>query len=386
MVTRILQEKIENACFRNKIILLLGARQVGKTTLLKKVVESLHVTTKWLNADEADILSELSQADTSTRLLNLIGQNTELVIIDEAQQIPGIGLKLKLLHDTKPELQIIATGSSAFDLMNQMQEPLTGRKRTFYLFPISYAELVNQTNLLEARRVLENRLIYGSYPDVINNPGNEKEILIEIAQSYLYKDILKLDGIRKPAQLQKLLQALAFQTGSEVSYHELSNTIGNIDSNTVEKYIDLLEKTHVIYKLPALNRNMRNEIKKGKKYYFIDNGIRNVLISNFSPIEFRLDKGALWENFLLSERMKSNHYAAQNPNTYFWRTHDQAEIDYIEEQDGLLNAYEIKWKETKNRFPESFLNAYPRHQTQVVNKDNFYAFAGIMQNNRDDNP
>lgn len=376
MITRILQKTIENACFGKKIILLLGARQVGKTTLLKKVVESLQAETIWLNADEADILSELTQADTSTRLLNLIGHNTQLAIIDEAQQIPDIGLKLKLLHDTKPELQIIATGSSAFDLMNQLQEPLTGRKRTFYLFPVSYAELVNHTSLYEARRSLESRLIFGSYPEVINNPGNEKEILIEIAQSYLYKDILKLEGIRKPAHLQKLLQALAFQAGSEVSYHELSNTIGNIDSNTIEKYIDLLEKTHVIYKLPALNRNMRSEIKKAKKYYFIDNGIRNVLISNFSPLEFRLDKGALWENFLLSERMKRNHYTAQHPNTYFWRTHDQAEIDYIEEQDGILNAYEIKWKETKNRFPESFLNAYPHHQTQVVNNDNFTAFTG----------
>jgi predicted AAA+ superfamily ATPase len=376
MITRTLQKTIENACFKSKIILLLGARQVGKTTLLKKVVESLQVKTIWLNADEADIFSELSLADTSTRLLHLIGNDTRLVIIDEAQQVPDIGLKLKLLHDAKPGLQIIATGSSAFDLMNQMQEPLTGRKRTFYLFPISYNELVNHTNILEARRSLENRLIFGSYPEVINNPGYEKEILIEIAQSYLYKDILKFEGIRKPAQLQKLLQSLAFQTGNEVSYNELSNTIGNIDSNTVEKYIDLLEKTHVIYKLPALNRNMRNEIKKGKKYYFIDNGIRNVLISNFAPFEFRLDKGALWENFLLSERMKRNHYTAAYPNTYFWRTHDQAEIDYIEEQDGVLYAYEIKWKETRNRFPASFLEAYPQHQTLLVNKENYESFTG----------
>lgn len=200
--------------------------------------------------------------------------------------------------------------------------------------------------------------------------------MVEIAQSYLYKDILKLEGIRKPGKLQKLLQALAFQTGSEVSYNELSKTIGNIDNNTVEKYIDLLEKTHVIYKLPALSRNMRNEIKKGKKYYFVDNGIRNVLISNFSPFEFRLDKGALWENFLLSERMKHNHYTAEFPNSYFWRTHDQAEIDYIEELDGVFHAYEIKWKETKNKFPASFLEAYPRHQTRVVNKDNFESFTG----------
>lgn len=377
MIERILLDKIKSQCFKNKVIILLGARQVGKTTLLKKLVETLQVNTKWLNADEADIFNELSAANTSTRLLQLIGIDTRLVIIDEAQQISDIGLKLKLLHDNKPELQIIATGSSAFDLLNRTNEPLTGRKRTFYLYPVSYQELVNSSNILEARRTLENRLIFGSYPEVINNPGNEKEILIEIAQSYLYKDILQVEGIRKSSHLEKLLQALAFQVGSEVNYHELSKTIGNIDNSTVEKYLDLLEKTYVIYKLPALNRNMRSEIKKGKKYYFYDNGIRNVLISDYSPIEMRFDKGALWENFLLSERMKANHYQSKFPNTYFWRTHDQAEIDYIEEQDGLLNAFEFKWKDTKARFPGSFLKAYPNHLTQLVHQGNFEKFLGL---------
>jgi hypothetical protein len=376
MIERILLDKIKSQCFKNKVILLLGARQVGKTTLLKKLVETLQVKTMWLNADEADIFNELSAANTSTRLLQLIGNDTRLVIIDEAQQISDIGLKLKLLHDNKPELQIIATGSSAFDLLNRTNEPLTGRKRTFYLYPLSYQELVNSSDILEARRTLENRLIFGSYPEVINNPGNEKEILIEIAQSYLYKDILQVEGIRKSSHLEKLLQALAFQVGSEVNYHELSKTIGNIDNSTVEKYLDLLEKTYVIYKLPALNRNMRSEIKKGKKYYFYDNGIRNVLISNYSPIEMRFDKGALWENFLLSERMKANHYQSKLPNTYFWRTHDQAEIDYIEEQDGVLNAFEFKWKDTKVKFPDSFLKAYPNHQTRIVHHGNFEVFLG----------
>jgi uncharacterized protein len=376
MIERILLDKIKSQCFKNKVILLLGARQVGKTTLLKRLVETLQVNTKWLNADEADIFNELSAANTSTRLLQLIGNDTRLVIIDEAQQISDIGLKLKLLHDNKPELQIIATGSSSFDLLNRANEPLTGRKRTFYLYPVSYQELVNSSNILEARRTLEKRLIFGSYPEVVNNPGNEKEILIEIAQSYLYKDILQVEGIRKSSHLEKLLQALAFQVGSEVNYHELSKTIGNIDNSTVEKYLDLLEKTYVIYKLPALNRNMRSEIKKGKKYYFYDNGIRNVLISNYSPIEMRFDKGALWENFLLSERMKANNYQSKFPNTYFWRTHDQAEIDYIEEQDGVLNAFEFKWKDTKARFPDSFLKAYPNHQTLVVHQGNFEAFLG----------
>lgn len=374
MIKRVLLDKIAAQCFNNKVILLLGARQVGKTTLLKSLVESLKVETRWLNADEADIFTELTSANTSTTLLQLIGPETKLVIIDEAQQIADIGLKLKLLHDNKPELQIIATGSSSFDLLNRTNEPLTGRKRTFYLYPISYQELINNANLLEAKRTLDARLIYGSYPEVINNPGKEKNVLIEIAQSYLYKDILQLDGIRKSSHLEKLLQALAFHVGNEVNYHELSRTIGNIDSNTVEKYLDLLEKTYVIYKLPALSRNMRSEIKKGKKYYFYDNGIRNVLISNYSPVEMRFDKGALWENFLRSERMKLNHYEDNTPNTYFWRTHDQAEIDYIEEQDGVLNAYEFKWKDANGRFPDSFLSAYPNHQTKLINRDNFEGF------------
>ena len=374
MIQRVLMDKIAGQCFDKKVILLLGARQVGKTTLLKKLVETLKVETKWLNADEADIYTELSESNTSTRLLQLIGPETKLVIIDEAQQIGDIGLKLKLLHDNEPELQIIATGSSSFDLLNRTNEPLTGRKRTFHLYPISYPELVANTDRLQARRTLDARLIYGSYPEVINNPGKEKNVLIEIAQSYLYKDILQLDGIRKSSHLEKLLQALAFQVGNEVNYHELSKTIGNIDSSTVEKYLDLLEKTYVIYKLPALSRNMRNEIKK---YYFYDNGIRNVLISNYSPVEMRFDKGALWENFLLSERMKLNHYEDNTPNTYFWRTHDQAEIDYVEEQDGVLDAYEFKWKDAKVRFPDSFLKAYPNNQTHLINRDNFESFVEV---------
>lgn len=377
MINRFLLNKIVTQCFNNKVILLLGARQVGKTTLLKILVEKLKVETKWLNADEADVNKELTAANTSTALMQIIGSETKLVIIDEAQQIENIGLKLKLLHDTKPDLQIIATGSSSFDLVNRTSEPLTGRKRTFYLYPISYSELVDTTNKLEVRRTLNTRLIYGSYPEVINNPGKEKNILIELAQSYLYKDILRLEGIRKSGHLEKLLQALAFQVGNEISYHELSRTVGNIDSSTVEKYLDLLEKTYVIYKLPAFSRNMRSEIKKGKKYFFYDNGIRNVLISNYAPTELRSDKGALWENFLFSERMKYNHYVENVPNTYFWRTHDQAEIDYIEDLNGVLNAFEFKWKVGKIRFPESFLNAYPNNQTQVINHDNFESFVGI---------
>ncbi|MCH7413185.1 ATP-binding protein [Belliella sp. R4-6] len=374
MVNRELLNKIIDNCFKGKVILLLGARQVGKTTLLEELTKKINQPSAWLNADEADILEAFTDAKTSTQLIQLIGPNNKLVIIDEAQQIPDIGKKLKLIYDSKTEIQIIATGSSAFDLQNNTAEPLTGRKKTFQLFPLSYSEIAQNTSLLEAKRLLDTRLIYGSYPDVVNNPGNEKEILVEIAQSYLYKDILQIDNIRKPSHIDKLLKALAFQIGSEVSYHELAQTIGNIDTATVEKYLDLLEKAFVIFKLPAFNRNLRNEIKKGKKYYFFDNGIRNVLINNFTIPEMRLDKGALWENFLITERMKSNHYNRKFVNTYFWRTHDKAEIDYIEEEGGILDAYEFKWKDQKARFPASFLQAYPEHLTSLISKSNFVEF------------
>lgn len=377
MVVRTLKEKIISSCFQGKVIIILGARQVGKTTLLKEVIKELGVAYNWLNADEADILEALTNAVTSTQLRQLIGQSNNLVVIDEAQQIPEIGKKLKLIHDTFPEIQLIATGSSSFDLQNKTAEPLTGRKITYHLFPLSFKEISENTGLIEAKRLLETRLIYGFYPDVVNNPGREKEILVEIAQSYLYKDILQLDFVRKPAHVEKLLRALAFQVGCEVNFHELAQTIGNIDTATVEKYIDLLEKAFVIFKLPALNRNLRNEIKKGKKYYFYDTGIRNVLISNFSIPEMRQDKGALWENFLISERMKVNQYDNRYVNSYFWRTHDRAEIDYIEEEDGILNAFEMKWKEQKVKFPASFLDAYPDHKTNLISKSNFESFVGI---------
>lgn len=374
MVNRTIKNRILSACFQSKVILLIGARQVGKTTLLREVIKEIEVPSVWLNADEEDILTAFETAKTSTQLLQLIGFQTKLVVIDEAQQIKDIGKKLKLIHDTHPEIQIIATGSSAFDLQNNTAEALTGRKITFYLYPISFREIAENSSLLEARRLLETRMIFGSYPEVINNPGKEKEVLIEIAQSYLYKDILRLDSVRKPSHIDKLLKALAFQLGNEVNYHELAQTVGNIDTATVEKYLDLLEKSFVIFKLPAFNRNLRNEIKKGKKYYFYDNGIRNVLISNFVQPDLRLDKGALWENYLVSERLKQNSYTQNFANTYFWRTHDQAEIDYIEEQDGMLNAYEFKWKDKKVRFPKSFLDAYPQHTTTAVSRENFEEF------------
>ena len=378
MIKRKLSERLIQSCFKGKVIILLGARQVGKTTLLKELVKEINSNYTWFNADEADILEAFTSAVTSTQLIQLIGPDSRLVIIDEAQQIPDIGRKLKLIYDNRPDIQLIVTGSSAFNLQDQTTESLTGRKKTFHLYPISYLEVAHHTSTLEAKRLLDTRLSFGLYPDVINNPGHEKEILIEIAQSYLYKDVLRMDGIRKSSHLDKLLKALAFQVGSEVSYHELAQTIGNIDSATVEKYLDLLEKAFVIFKLPAFSRNLRNEIKKGKKYYFYDNGVRNVLINNFTIPEMRFDKGALWENFLVSERLKANSYAGRFVNSYFWRTHDQAEIDYIEEYDGILHAYEFKWKTQKVKFPNSFLQAYPNHQTHLIHRDGFEDFVNFF--------
>ena len=375
MIPRIIQQEIEKNLFKNKVLLLIGARQIGKTTLLKQVLQNCTEKSLWLNADESDIKRKLENATTSTQLLQLFG-NAKLIVIDEAQQVEDIGLKLKLVIDTNPELQIIATGSSAFELLQKSNEPLTGRKKEYHLYPISFSEMVRHTSLLTEQRLLENRLIYGSYPEVINNPGNEKEVLKEITNSYLYKDVLRYDGIKKASLIDKLLVALALQVGSEVSYNELAKTIGNINSTTVEKYIDLLEKAFVIYKLPALSRNLRNEIKKGKKIYFYDNGIRNAIINNFNPLALRNDKGALWENFLISERMKKNSYNKHYCNTYFWRTFDQAEVDYIEEYDGALHVFEFKWKTNNKKVPASLLNSYTVNTTAIVDTDNYGGFIG----------
>ena len=377
MIPRIIQQEIEKNLFKNKVLLLIGARQIGKTTLLKQVLQNCTEKSLWLNADESDIKRKLENATTSTQLLQLFG-NAKLIVIDEAQQVEDIGLKLKLVIDTNPELQIIATGSSAFELLQKSNEPLTGRKKEYHLYPISFSEMVRHTSLLTEQRLLENRLIYGSYPEVINNPGNEKEVLKEITNSYLYKDVLRYDGIKKASLIDKLLVALALQVGSEVSYNELAKTIGNINSTTVEKYIDLLEKAFVIYKLPALSRNLRNEIKKGKKIYFYDNGIRNAIINNFNPLALRNDKGALWENFLISERMKKNSYAKHYCNTYFWRTFDQAEVDYIEEYDGALHVFEFKWKTNNKKVPASLLNSYTVNSTAIVDTDNYEGFVGDL--------
>ncbi len=309
----------------------------------------------------------------STSLKALIGHN-QLVLIDEAQRVRNIGLTLKLLVDNFSQVQVIATGSSALELANDINEPLTGRRWEYHLFPLSTAELVAHTSLLEESRLLEHRMIFGCYPDIVNSPADASRNLLELTNNYLFKDVLSMQDIRKSAQLEKLLIALAHQVGAEVSYHEIAQTIG-ADTKTVERYIDLLEKCFVVFRLGAFSRNLRNEIRKGKKIYFWDNGIRNALIRNFNPLAIRQDTGALWENLLVSERRKANQYANHFVNPYFWRTLARQEINLIEEAGGRLTAWEFKWNEkARVKIPKSFLEAYPNSRIQVITRENYLDF------------
>lgn len=370
MFKRELQKTILDKCFKGKAIILLGARQVGKTTLLKSIIKEQKTDVLYLNCDEPETVDALTNRNLR-ELQMLVGAN-KFVVIDEAQKVNNIGLTLKLMVDNLSDIQIIATGSSAFELRNRLNEPLTGRKFEYQMFPISTEEIHKSLGYLDVNRLLELRLIYGSYPDVLSNAGDAQNLLRSLADSYLYKDILATDNLRKPDVLNKLLQALAFQVGSEVSYNELAQTIGS-DGKTVERYIELLEKCFIIFRLNGLSRNLRNELKKAKKIYFYDNGIRNAVIQQFAPLSIRNDVGALWENFFISERIKRNHYTGQHCNIYFWRTKTQQEIDYIEESDGTMTAFEMKWnaKKSLTKFPTVFLNAYDIKETVVVSPENY---------------
>ena len=371
MILRILENKLETQLGKGKAIILTGPRQVGKTTLLQKIAQKHKAL--WLNADEPDVRLALEHA-TSTKLKALIGKH-KLLIIDEAQLIDNIGRVLKLITDNLKTVQVIATGPSAFDLRNKTNEPLTGRKIEYNLYPFSVRELEKSGTALNERRLLETRMIYGLYPEVVNRPGEEQEVLRELVSSYLYKDILMIDGLKKASMLEKLIQALALQLGNEVSYHELGQLLGGVDHSTIEKYIDLLEKAYIIYRLPALNRNLRNELKKGKKIYFWDTGIRNAVIKNFNPLELRQDKGALWENFIISEKLKNNSYQGKWVNSFFWRTLAQQEIDYVEEYAGKIFAFEFKWNPKQNvKITKTFLNAYPNAVAKVISPENMDEF------------
>ena len=372
MVRRVYADKIKQAVDSKKVVILLGARQVGKTTLLKSLFEESQIL--WLNGDELDV-QNLFENISAERFKAYLG-NKKIVVIDEAQRIKDIGLRLKLIFDSIPEVQIFATGSSSFDLANNVNEPLTGRKREFHLFPLSFSELVIHSDLLTEKRLLPHRLVFGSYPEVVTTPGSEIEILKELSQSYLYKDILTFEKIRSSEKLVKLLQALAWQIGSQVSYNELAQMC-SMDSKTVEHYITILEQAFIVFRLGTFSRNLRNELKNSRKVYFYDNGIRNAIIANFSAIENRNDAGALWENYLVSERIKKLTYDGSFANSWFWRTKEQQEVDYIEESNGKLCAYEFKWSGTsakKARLPLTFSRAYPDANFSVISPENVEDF------------
>ena len=371
MINRYLESIIASRMGQGKAIVLFGARQVGKTTMLKNLL-ARRDDVLWLNGDEQDVRN-LFENVSSTMLKTIIGKKS-VVVIDEAQRIPDIGIGIKLITDNIPDVQVLATGSSSFDLSNKINEPLTGRKMEYWMYPLSFGELVEHHGLLEEKRLLAHRLIYGSYPDVINNVGDERMILTELANSYLYKDILMFDKIKKSDKLVKLLQALAFQMGSEVSYNELAQTCG-LDPKTVESYVTLLEQSYIIFRLGSFSRNLRNELKFARKIYFWDCGIRNAVIGNYQMLESRLDTGALFENYMVAERLKKLRYEKSYAKSYFWRSKLKQEIDYIEEMDGQLAAVEFKWNPNrKAAMPLSFSRSYPEVDFKVVTRDNFETF------------
>ena len=372
MITRTIEGDIQKEIKDGrKALILLGARQVGKTTLLRAMFAK-NENILWLNGDASN--DRLLLTTRSVEQLRVIIGKQLVLVIDEAQRVQDIGIVLKLIIDNIPHLKVIATGSSSLDLSNRTAEPLTGRKRQFKLFPLSFSEMVGHHGLLFEMNLIPHRLIYGYYPDVVNSPGEERRLLQELSDSYLYKDILALEKIKKSEQLTRLLRALAFQIGSQVSYTELGQLCG-LDNKTVEKYISVLEQTFVIFRLGTYSRNLRNELKTSRKIYFADNGIRNALIADFRPLELRDDVGRLWENYLVSERFKRNEYSESYANSWFWRTQAGQEIDYIEERDGHLSAFEFKWSPTaKTKQPKAFREAYPNSSFTVIHRDNAVDF------------
>jgi len=371
MFTRTIENTIKEKFNSGKAIIVVGARQVGKTTLLKEILTGKEFL--FLDADDPSTRS-LLQNPTTEQIRTFLG-NYKYVFLDEAQRISGIGLTLKIITDQFKEVQLFVSGSSSFDLGNALNEPLTGRKWEYELFPISWEEYEDKIGFIKAEQQIENRLLYGFYPEVINNQGKERETLKNLVASYLYRDILAFSDIRKPEVLDQLLQALALQMGSEVNYNELSQLIG-VNKITIQNYIDILEKGYIVFRLNSFSRNLRNEIKQNRKIYFYDNGIRNMIIGDFKPLNLRLDKGALWENFLVSERLKQNIYKDTFARIYFWRTQQQQEIDFVEEKDGGITAFEFKWKDKKTKFPQKFLDAYHANGF-VIDRDNFRDFVKI---------
>ncbi len=372
-VKRDIEAKIKDYLFKGKILIIYGPRQVGKTTLVKKIMaDHGQMRSRYINCDQADERGLLLNAQTSTQLKDVIG-DAQLVIIDKAQRVTNIGLKLKLLVDNYPKQQIIATGSSSFELANKIVEPLTGRTREFWLYPFSLSEM--QTVIpspLEINRRLESWLLYGTYPEIVAAASlDEKKTAIQsISNNYLYKDLLEFGKIKNSEILHKLLEALALQLGNEVSYTELGSLL-QINKETVASYITLLEQSFIIFHLRPFSRNLRKELSKLRKIYFWDTGIRNTLINNFNPISLRTDIGALWENFIISEKKKQQNFIGNLKSYYFWRTWDQQEVDLVEDAGGQLHGFEIKWQKTKKRPPKAWRETYLHASWQTITRDNF---------------
>lgn len=372
MVYRLIKEQIEKRLYRGKVVIIVGPRQVGKTTLLRMLTADTDRRVVVWNCDEPDIRRKL--AEPSSTQLGAETANADLILIDEAQRVQNIGITLKLLVDNYPEKQVVVTGSSAIELSNSINEPLTGRKYEYVMFPFSAEELIKEFGATEEKRMLEHRIIYGSYPEVVNLVGEERETLTNLVSSYLYKDIFSFQDVRKPEIIEQLLQALALQVGSEVSFNELGRLLG-LTSITIQRYIDLLEKSYVVFHLRSFSRNVRNELKKSRKIYFYDNGVRNALIGDYKPLALRNDTGALWENYIISERMKHNAYSGFYGKSYFWRTQQQQEVDYLEDYNGVLHAYEFKWNSIRQpRLTDTFAKGYPDHTFLVVTPENYQDF------------
>ncbi|MGB4414474.1 MAG: ATP-binding protein [Paludibacter sp.] len=371
-ITRILQAEIENRMLPGKVMLLFGARRVGKTILIKSIAEKFSGKILFLNGEDATthVLLQDKTVANYTFLLN----GVKLLIIDEAQNISDIGAKLKLIVDELPAIYVIASGSSSFDLLNLTGEPLVGRSKTFYLFPFSQEEMLQVESGVEVFNNLEQKMIFGTYPQLLNmNPSEKQEYLTDLVNGYLLKDILSIEGLRNSNKMSDLLKLIAFQTGNLVSYDELGRQLG-LSKNTVEKYLDLLSKVFIVYRLNAFSGNLRKEISKSGKWYFYDNGIRNALISNFSPLSIRTDVGQLWESFVLSERIKRKHFHLLPVNHYFWRTYDQQEVDLIEVQNQEIKAYECKWSAKSSKAPVAFSKIYLAASFTEINKQNFINF------------
>ncbi len=369
-----LLEKIKKFGKPNKVVVIYGPRRCGKTTLLNKFLEQVNEEYLLVQGDDIFIREDLG-SQSIEKLKKFIGKH-KLLIIDEAQKIPNIGLNLKLMVDSIKDIKILVSGSASFDLYRQVGEPLTGRKVTFCLYPLSQIELSQIEKFHETEANLESRLIFGSYPEVILAEDNQRRIsyLKELVSSYLYKDILELDGLKHSDKIVKILQLLAFQVGNEVSYSEIGSQVG-LNKKTIERYLDLLEKVFVIFKLGALSRNPRKEISKSPKYYFYDLGIRNTLIGNFNPISMRNDVGTLWENYIIYERLKKQAYSSIYANNYFWRTYTQKEIDFVEEREGKLFGYEFKWNKNKPvKEPKEWHKTYPNTEFKVINPENYLDF------------